>query len=93
MGTTLESNFAITAISLGALFDTTSPKKTWTQITDRSVATFASRPELGDSSTAMNRHGAQFQFTRGSYRGVYDILSRVDFERLGGFSVVWLVEG
>jgi hypothetical protein len=27
------------------------------------------------------------------YRGVHDILSRADFERLGGFSVVWLVEG
>lgn len=25
------------------------------------------------------------------YRGVWDILSRADFERLGGFSVVWLV--
>jgi hypothetical protein len=24
------------------------------------------------------------------YRGVYDILSRADFDRLGGFSVVWL---
>jgi hypothetical protein len=26
------------------------------------------------------------------YQGVYDILSRADFERLGGFSVVWLTE-
>jgi hypothetical protein len=25
------------------------------------------------------------------YKGIYDILSRSDFERLGGFSVVWLV--
>jgi hypothetical protein len=25
------------------------------------------------------------------YKGVYDILSRADFNRLGGFSVVWLV--
>jgi hypothetical protein len=25
------------------------------------------------------------------YKGVYDILSRNDFDRLGGFSVVWLV--
>jgi hypothetical protein len=25
------------------------------------------------------------------YKGVYDILSRDDFNRLGGFSVVWLV--
>ena len=25
------------------------------------------------------------------YKGVYDVLSRSDFERLGGFSVVWLV--
>lgn len=25
------------------------------------------------------------------YKGVYDVLSRGDFERLGGFSVVWLV--
>lgn len=25
------------------------------------------------------------------YKGVYDILSRSDFNRLGGFSVVWLV--
>ena len=25
------------------------------------------------------------------YKGVHDILSREDFERLGGFSVVWLV--
>jgi hypothetical protein len=24
------------------------------------------------------------------YKGIYDILSRSDFERLGGFSVVWL---
>jgi hypothetical protein len=24
------------------------------------------------------------------YKGVYDVLSRADFERLGGFSVVWL---
>ena len=27
------------------------------------------------------------------YKGVYDILDRTDFNRLGGFSVVWLVEG
>jgi len=26
------------------------------------------------------------------YKGIYDIVSRADFERLGGFSVVWLVE-
>jgi hypothetical protein len=26
------------------------------------------------------------------YRGIFDILTRADFERLGGFSVVWLVE-
>jgi hypothetical protein len=26
------------------------------------------------------------------YQGVYDILSRADFERLGPFSVVWLTE-
>lgn len=25
------------------------------------------------------------------YKGVYDILSREDYNRLGGFSVVWLV--
>lgn len=25
------------------------------------------------------------------YKGVYDVLSRSDFDRLGGFSVVWLV--
>jgi hypothetical protein len=25
------------------------------------------------------------------YKGVYDVLSPYDFERLGGFSVVWLV--
>jgi len=25
------------------------------------------------------------------YKGVYDILTRADFERLGGFSVVWLI--
>lgn len=25
------------------------------------------------------------------YKGVYDVLSRDDFNRLGGFSVVWLV--
>ncbi len=25
------------------------------------------------------------------YKGIYDILSREDFNRLGGFSVVWLV--
>lgn len=25
------------------------------------------------------------------YKGIYDVLSRYDFERLGGFSVVWLV--
>jgi hypothetical protein len=25
------------------------------------------------------------------YKGVYDVLSREDFNRLGGFSVVWLV--
>ena len=25
------------------------------------------------------------------YKGVYDVLSRSDFERLGGFSVVWLI--
>jgi hypothetical protein len=25
------------------------------------------------------------------YKGIYDVLSRSDFERLGGFSVVWLV--
>jgi len=25
------------------------------------------------------------------YKGIYDILSRADFNRLGGFSVVWLV--
>jgi len=25
------------------------------------------------------------------YKGIYDVLSRGDFERLGGFSVVWLV--
>jgi hypothetical protein len=27
------------------------------------------------------------------YRGVFDILTREDFERLGGFSVVWLEGG
>lgn len=26
------------------------------------------------------------------YRGIYDILTREDFDRLGGFSVVWIVE-
>lgn len=26
------------------------------------------------------------------YKGVWDTLSRADFERLGGFSVVWLVQ-
>jgi len=26
------------------------------------------------------------------YKGVWDILTRADFDRLGGFSVVWLVE-
>lgn len=25
------------------------------------------------------------------YKGIYDVLSRVDFERLGAFAVVWLV--
>lgn len=25
------------------------------------------------------------------YKGIFDILSRADFDRLGGFSVVWLV--
>ena len=25
------------------------------------------------------------------YKGIYDVLSRADFERLGSFSVVWLV--
>jgi hypothetical protein len=24
------------------------------------------------------------------YKGIYDVLSRYDFDRLGGFSVVWL---
>lgn len=27
------------------------------------------------------------------YKGVWDVLSREDFNRLGGFSVVWLVAG
>jgi hypothetical protein len=26
------------------------------------------------------------------YKGVYDVLSRADFDRLGGFSCVWLVD-
>jgi hypothetical protein len=26
------------------------------------------------------------------YKGVWDTLSREDFNRLGGFSVIWLVE-
>jgi len=26
------------------------------------------------------------------YKGIYDIVTRADFQRLGGFSVVWLVE-
>lgn len=78
------------------------------QSTEQAWLDFDTVYELAQHTTGMLSGAAWYHWTaiRGTnggalwiansapgYRGVFDILTREDFERLGGFSVVWLEDG